>query len=182
MARPLTSLDQAYGVGVDPAPCEGGRLYVDLDICCSDTCEECVVDCSYFFHPVNNGLISLIELATFALVCRRCENPHCVASCPVEALERTDRDGLVVRYRMRCVKCKSCSHACPYGTIYPEILTHLANICDYCAERGGPTCVSTCPHGALKAVPADYEPKDEHEFLIGDRLVVRSTHWERERA
>ncbi len=179
--RQATSLDQLHGVLAIGA--EGASdLYIDLDICNSDACAECVIKCSYFFHPVNNGVVSLIELATFALVCRRCEEPHCVNACPKDALEKLEEpEGMLVRHTVRCVSCRSCSHACPYGSIYPEILPHLTNICDYCAGRGEPTCIPTCPYGALRlAVSEDASAEDT--FRIGDRLVVHSTHWNRDKA
>ena len=179
--RPTTSLDQLHGI----IPADGGQppaLHIDMDICSSDTSPECVIECSYFFHPVNNGVVSLIELATFLEICRRCEEPHCVNACPKDALEKLeDPEGMLVRHTVRCVSCRSCSHACPYGTIYPEILPHLTNICDYCADRGDPSCIPTCPYGALRlATPEDRSAEDT--FVIGDRLVVHSTHWNRDRA
>lgn len=181
MERTISSLDQLHG-HPGPAEAEGPRLRIDLDICNSDVCRKCVIDCSYFFHPVNNGMVSLIELATFTLVCRRCEEPHCVRACPKEALEKLDDPaGMLVRHTVRCVSCRSCSHACPYGTIFPEILPHLTNICDYCADRGRPSCVPTCPYGALSLCDGA-DGTDPDTFTIGERLVVHSTHWNRDRA
>ena len=95
------------------------RLVIDLNKC--DKCEKCQVECSYFYRAraEDHGLLTLRELATFAVVCRRCENPGCVASCKFDALERQP-DGIIKRHNMRCVSCKCCSHGCPFGTIYPE--------------------------------------------------------------
>ena len=74
------------------------RLFIDLDVCSSGECKKCVIECSYYFHPQeprDNGIVSVVELATYALVCRRCEEPHCVSSCPVDALEQQkDKDKL----------------------------------------------------------------------------------------
>ena len=74
------------------------RLYIDLDIC-SSQCEKCTVECSYYYHqqrPVNNGIISIKELATYAIVCRRCEEPHCVNACPKEALsQQKDKEQII---------------------------------------------------------------------------------------
>ena len=162
------------------------KLFIDLDICASGECKECVIKCSYYYHPENNGIVSVAEIATYALVCRRCEEAHCVNSCPVEALEQDkERDKLLVRHNMRCVSCKSCSHACPYGTIYPELVPLLVNTCDFCLDRRGekrePLCISSCPYGALKLEEKDFKP-DENIFLAGDNLIVHSTHWQREKA
>ncbi len=162
------------------------RLFVDLDKCATGQCPECEIRCSYFYHPDNNGILSVAELAAYALVCRRCEEPHCVAACPAEALEQqAEGNRLLMRHSMRCVACRSCSHACPYGTIYPEAVPYLSQVCDYCLDRrqaaGEPLCIASCPHGALGLRKAEGQ-LPEGTFLVGDNLLVRSTHWNREKA
>ena len=175
-----TSIDQLHG-NLDEGISGVKKLFIDLDICNSDQCDECVVDCSYFYHPVNNGMISLIELATYVLVCRKCEEPHCINACPKEALEKLEEpDGMLVRHTVRCVSCRSCSHACPYGTIYPELTPHLTNICDYCEGRDEFTCVPTCPYGALSVVDDTFE--GENVFKVGSRIVAHSIHWDKDKA
>ena len=174
---------------LEPEKGTGERLFIDLDVCGSGRCEGCEVECSYYFHtqkPANNGIVSVAELATYALVCRRCEEPHCVNACPVEALEQQKEKGnLLTRHNMRCIGCRSCSHACPYGTIYPEHVPYLGHNCDYCHDRRDqkdePLCVKTCPHGALAMKPADAE-LEPNSVLIGDSLIVHATHWEWEKA
>ena len=161
------------------------RLFIDLDVCSTGECEECEIQCSYFYHPGNNGIISVAELATYYLVCRRCEEPHCVNACPVEALEQQkEKEKLLIRHNMRCVGCRSCSHACPYGTIYPENVPYLVHVCDFCLDRreqsDEPLCIKTCSYGALSLKRAD-EEMPENTFLVGDNLIVHSTHWEREK-
>ena len=165
------------------------RLYVDLDVCSGSLCKECVIKCSYLYHRQNqgnNGITSIRELATYFLVCRRCEEPHCVAACPREALEQQkDKNKLLIRHNMRCVSCKSCSHACPYGTIYPESVPFLIHACDFCLDRRNekdePLCIKTCPYSAVKLVKADSE-LDKNTFLAGDNLIVHSIHWDRDKA
>lgn len=182
-----TSAEQIYHGKLNLAPSEDEdlRLFVDLDICASAECKCCEVQCSYFYHPDNNGAACLLELATYSLVCRRCDEPHCVNACPQDALEQQpDKNKLLVRHTMRCVSCGSCSLACPYGTIYPEHVARVAHNCDFCLDRrdkeGEPLCVATCPHGALSLRKVS-EPLDENTFLVGDNLIVHSTHWEREK-
>lgn len=157
------------------------KLFIDLDIC-AQRCEECVINCSYFYHPGNNGMYSLHEIITYALVCRKCEEPHCVNSCPQNALEK-QRDNLIRRYYMRCVGCKSCVHACPYGTIYPEMVPYIASKCDLCLDRRQekPLCQETCPYGAVevKEIKAD---ESLHLYEVGATMVVHSTHWTRAKA
>lgn len=162
------------------------RLYLDLDVCEAARCPACNVECSYALHPGNNGVLSLAERAAYALVCRRCEVPHCVRSCPCHALEQDkDNGNLLVRHGLRCVSCRTCSHACPYGTIFPELVPLIVHVCDFCAERrnqaGEPRCTRTCPKGALELRAVDGE-LPANTFRIGKHLAVHSIHWEREKA
>lgn len=162
------------------------RLYVDLNACQGSSCKQCVIECSYFYHPDNIGVLSVTELASYALACRRCDDPHCVAACPADALEQlAEKDNLLIRHNMRCVGCKTCSHACPYGTIYPENVPLLIHVCDFCFDRrdqdGEPMCIGSCPYGALALHSSDQELSDD-DFVVGDNLIIHSTHWMREKA
>jgi Fe-S-cluster-containing dehydrogenase component len=183
-----TSAEQIHNGRVNMNPHKGKdkRLFIDLDICTGSQCKKCEIKCSYFYHTHNNGIISVAELATYYLVCRRCEEPHCVKACPVEALEQQeDKDKLLIRHNMRCISCRSCSHACPYGTIYPELVPLLIHNCDFCLDRrkakDEPLCIKTCPYGALSLKDADSE-LGKDTFLVGDSLIVHSGHWDREKA
>jgi len=183
-----TSAEQLHQGALDVKTAGGDevRLYVDLDVCASGECKECVIQCSYFYHTKNNGILSVAELATYALVCRKCEEPHCVAACPVDALEQqTEKDKLLIRHNMRCISCRSCSHACPYGTIYPENVPYLVHNCDFCLDRRNekdePLCIKSCPYGALSLKSVEGE-LPENTFLVGKNLIIHSIHWEREKA
>jgi Fe-S-cluster-containing dehydrogenase component len=182
-----TSAEQIHHGKLNLQPRKGGdlRLFIDLDICESGECKECELQCSFYYHPGNNGILSVAELAAYAVVCRRCEEPHCVNACPREALEQQkDKEKLLVRHNLRCVSCRSCSHACPYGTIYPEHVPLLIHNCDFCLDRRGqkdePLCIKTCRYGALSLKAGDAKP-DENTFPVGDLLMVHSTRWEREK-
>lgn len=152
------------------------RLFIDLEIC--NKCKECKVNCSYFYHPQNNGITILRELASFATVCRGCEEAPCVKACSQDALEKQE-DGTLKRYNMRCIGCKSCVLACPFGTIYPEVIPFLVSQCDYCLNRGNekiPECVNTCPFKAIKYVDVEENVKEDI-FAVGKNLVVHSIFW-----
>ncbi len=166
------------------------KLFVDREKCYA--CKECTAKCSYFYHPANNGIISLLELITRSQTCRKCEEAPCVKACPNEALEKQP-DGSLKRYSMRCTSCKTCALACPFGTIYPELLPYLASQCDYCLgtptlsasggggikEGGDPECVKSCPEGAVRFIDVD-ESKDKDIYFVGENLAVHSVPWRKE--
>lgn len=162
---------------------EKKNFFVDLDIC-STRCTKCVVGCSYYYHPENNGIYPLRELLTYMLICRKCEEAHCVNSCPQNAIEKKE-DNILKRYYMRCIGCKSCVHACPYGTIYPELVPYINSKCDLCLDRRNqkdqPVCINTCPYGALSVKDTETD-EEKHIYAVADNIVVHSTHWIREKA
>jgi Fe-S-cluster-containing dehydrogenase component len=157
------------------------RLFIDLFKC--DECEECTVRCGYLYQPqvTDHGVRALREEIAFLLTCRRCENPSCVAACKFDALERM-ADGELKRHTLRCVSCKCCSHACPFGTIYPELTPFYAVRCDYCLNRlnqGDPSCVSSCAKNAISYEEVVASDKDAI-VIINDHLAVRAPQWKKE--
>ena len=156
----------------------GKRLLIDLNAC--DACAECTVQCAYFYQPgaTEHGILALRELVTFALVCRRCEEPSCAAACRFEALERQD-DGVMKRHNMRCVSCKCCSQACPFGTISPDTIPFYVSRCDVCLGSTGaePACVLNCVKNAIAYQDVDAAPADVH--LLGEHVAVRAPRWDR---
>lgn len=156
------------------------KLLIDLDTC--SKCEECGMLCSYIQHPANNGITTLRELAHFAIVCRRCSDAPCVASCPWEALEMQDYN-MLKRCMMRCTSCKSCSGACPFGVIYPETIPFITARCDFCIGRlregDSPICLQSCTHNGI--MYGDFEEKaEENIYKVSEYLMVKTTYkWER---
>ena len=156
------------------------RLYIDLQLC--RKCDDCKVACSYFYHPFNSGVVYLRELGEFAATCRQCDEAPCVNACPTEALEKQE-DGIVKRYNLRCVACRTCCYACPFGTILPEVIPYAVSRCDFCIGRlkegEVPVCVGGCREGAIQYGDFEPDPKN-HRFLVGEHLVVHAIPWKKE--
>lgn len=162
-------------MGVTSGETRVGPLLIDLDTCAR--CPECVVTCTYDGHPGNNGVFRLREVATWSAVCRQCRSGSCIAACPTRALERRD-DGRLHRYALRCIACMSCSVACPFGTILPELLPHLHAQCDLCADRrdGCTDCARTCPYDAIRCCPSG-DCDEPSAVRVADGLLARARRW-----
>ncbi|MFC1875206.1 4Fe-4S dicluster domain-containing protein [Chloroflexota bacterium] len=87
--------------------------------------------------------------------CLHCLEPACVEACIVGALQKTP-DGPVVYDEGKCIGCRYCMLACPFGVPTFEWDKPIPWIrkCTFCADRlatgSEPACVVVCPTGALK--------------------------------
>ncbi len=154
------------------------KLFIDYNVC--SRCKDCNVKCSYHFHPENNGIISLRELVSFWVACRRCDDYPCVNSCPSNALKR--ETGIIKRSNFLCVSCKSCSLACPFGTIDIDWLVYLTSRCDVCTgsrldEEERFICIKSCPYNALKIVEEEEIKGQKYIHKIGENILVKAVSW-----
>ncbi len=158
------------------------RLFIDIPAILESGVSAESIKCEYMFHRNNSGQFSLLEVAEFSTYCRQCKEAFCVDACPKEALEHQE-NGLIKRYNMRCVGCKSCILACPFGTIFPEVISYVTSKCDFCLNQLNanpdyqPACVKTAPNNSFVMREVDKEDPSQHIYFIGEHLAVKSPSW-----
>jgi Fe-S-cluster-containing dehydrogenase component len=81
--------------------------------------------------------------------CMQCDEPSCVAACPVPGATFKSKNGLVLIDPEVCINCGNCVPACPYGARFRHPTKRVADKCDFChhrLKRGlEPACVVVCP-------------------------------------
>ena len=168
-------------MAVDPSKCSAG-------------CTDCIAAC-HAVHNVPNsatprmksngsGLSLLpppspvkitricgksLQQLRLPVLCNHCANPPCVRVCPTKATFQR-ADGIVMMDYHRCIGCRLCMAACPYGArsmnyrdprpfiakINPDFPTRTKGVvekCNFCEERLAkgmlPACVEACKQKAL---------------------------------
>lgn len=87
-----------------------------------------------------------------SISCNHCEDPICVQVCPTTAMTIRD-DGTVYVDQTKCIGCRYCQWACPYGAPQLNSETGRMSKCDLCydyrSSGQNPACVDACPTRAL---------------------------------
>ncbi|NTW49641.1 MAG: 4Fe-4S dicluster domain-containing protein [Chlorobiales bacterium] len=118
-------------------------------------------------------------------MCNHCAEPPCTRACPTEATFKR-WDGIVSMDYHRCIGCRFCMAACPYGSrsfnwrdprpaikelssTYPTRERGVVEKCNFCSERlvkgELPACVETCPEKALTFGDLN-DPKSEIRRIL----------------
>ncbi|MBK8284291.1 MAG: 4Fe-4S dicluster domain-containing protein [Ahniella sp.] len=94
----------------------------------------------------------------FPRSCLHCEHAACVTVCPTGASYKRAEDGIVLVDYDKCIGCKLCSWACPYGAREYDEVQGVMKKCTLCVDRiynttlakedQQPACVLACPTGA----------------------------------
>ena len=71
----------------------------------------------------------------FPRSCLHCETPACVTVCPTGASYKRAEDGIVLVDEDKCIGCKLCSWACPYGAREYSEVEGVMKKCTLCVDR-----------------------------------------------
>jgi Fe-S-cluster-containing dehydrogenase component len=157
-------------------------LVIDLNVCVG--CHACVTSCKQwntsgsagplgdedpygadphgsFFNRVQTfevGEFPNTQTVHFPKSCLHCEDPPCVTVCPTGASYKRAEDGIVLVDYDKCIGCKYCSWACPYGAREFDEQRKVMTKCTLCVDRvhdaslpqaqRKPACVLACPTSA----------------------------------
>lgn len=136
-------------------------------------------------HHVNDRIKAL----PFLVMCNHCENPACVQACPTKATFKRD-DGIVLMDFHRCIGCRFCMAACPYGSrsfnfrdprpyikeINPEFPTRMKGVvekCNFCAERLAVGKMPACVEASNGAIA--FGDLNDHESEVSKWLSENFT-------
>lgn len=85
--------------------------------------------------------------------CQHCQDAPCIEVCPAAAISKRS-DGIVLIDDNRCIGCRYCEWACPYGAPQFDQERKVMTKCNMCydlIDKGEkPACVDGCPYRALE--------------------------------
>jgi formate dehydrogenase iron-sulfur subunit len=85
--------------------------------------------------------------------CKHCNQAGCMEACPVNAIVRREDTGNVFVLQDKCIGCRYCVAACPFGVIsYSQVdgKVHKCTLCDDRIHAGlGTACAKACPTGSI---------------------------------
>ncbi|MEW5880726.1 MAG: sulfite dehydrogenase subunit SoeB [Pseudomonadota bacterium] len=177
-------------------------LVIDLNVCVG--CHACVTSCKEwntsgvagpmadlnpygadptgtFFNRVQTfevGEYPNTQTVHFPKSCLHCEEPPCVPVCPTGASYKRPEDGIVLVDYDKCIGCKYCSWACPYGARELDEKQRVMKKCTLCVDRiydlnlppaeRKPSCVLACPTNA-RLFGDIHDPQSQVSQAIIDR-------------
>ncbi len=129
------------------------------------------------------------------VTCNHCDSPPCVRACPTKATFK-NKDGIVIMDFHRCIGCRFCMAACPYGSRsfnwrdprpfidektknsqFPTRMRGVVEKCNFCAKRVGsgkqPACVEAT--GASRAIMFGdlNDPKSEIRKVLKENYTIQ---------
>jgi len=193
-------------------------MVIDIEACSKKPgCKDCITACNiihnipeisnpkdkikWIWHaPYASVFPERINIANrddainlpITVMCNHCDNPPCVNVCPVKATWKRE-DGIIMIDYHRCIGCRYCMAACPYGArsfnwkdprrairelspTYPTRTKGVVEKCNFCDERLQkglkPACVDACKNKGLFFGNL-LDPKSDVRKAMEGRMVLQ---------
>jgi Fe-S-cluster-containing dehydrogenase component len=132
---------------IDPSRCIGCRA-------CEAACRECDSHKGESMIMVDT-IDRDWSVATQPTLCMHCEDPlaPCAQVCPAQAIFISEEGVVQMADASRCIGCKNCVYACPFGVPKFDVEAKLMKKCNLCYDRTvqglQPWCSQACPTQAI---------------------------------
>ncbi|SMB97217.1 4Fe-4S dicluster domain-containing protein [Thermanaeromonas toyohensis ToBE] len=145
-------------------------------------CRICEQWCSFKHEGQVNPTKSRIHVLrlhekylNIPVTCMQCAQSPCISACREEALTKDPQTGAILVNEKKCIGCRRCIRACPYGAISLDKIKKVVLICDLCG--GDPQCVAHCRERAIEYIPFALADRGYREECT--EVVVRIMEGER---
>lgn len=129
--------------------------FITMDIKKCVVCRNCEYACSFrqsgdFRREDSNIRVEYHNDVKVCLpqTCMHCEDAWCLEICPAAAVVKDEVTGAIEIISEKCIGCKMCMLACPFGNIHFDKINMVSRKCNLC--KGEPNCVAYCISGALQ--------------------------------
>ncbi len=130
----------------------------------------------------------------YAVLCNHCDNPSCVKACPTKATFVNPTNGIVAMDFHRCIGCRFCMAACPYGARsfnwqdprpfikeynadFPTRMRGVVEKCNFCGERLAlgkePACVEAAKKLGAIVFGDLNDPKSEISKVLDKEFTIQ---------
>ncbi|MDA8164530.1 MAG: 4Fe-4S dicluster domain-containing protein [Desulfobacteraceae bacterium] len=137
--------------------------------------------------------VGLEELPVMTF-CNHCDDPPCVRACPTQATFKAKDSGIVMMDYHRCIGCRFCMAACPYGArsfnwrdprpfikkLNPDFPTRMRGVvekCTFCAERLAvgkiPACVEATGDTKAMVFGDLNDPNSEISKILASTFTIQ---------
>lgn len=129
---------------------------------------------------MEKGKCPNVSVRFLSIACCHCQNPTCVYACPVNAITKREKDGVVIVDQGVCLGGKrcgfACREACPYDApqfdAEEDAKMQKCNFCiDRLEENKKPMCVEACMTKALDAGPMEQLKTNYKEISEAEGFV-----------
>lgn len=142
-------------------------------------CRLCEMACSFRHEKECSTSKSRIRILKdndwafdFPLLCIQCDVAPCIPACPIGAISRNERTGVVLIDEGTCSGCGICISACPVSGLALDGGKGIVIKCDLCG--GDPECVKWCPNQAIILKEAESAASDRKTYVEQAHHLIRT--------